>query len=130
MQPSLLQLQEILANRSLEAESIKSDIAKAKDFLQSCEIRLNKMLGIQPQSECPLLSKRKPLREFVRDALNSSNEPLTVKEITELVLEAGYKTNSNGNFSNIVQGTIYNDAEIKRKTKPKIRPIRYAIGEE
>jgi hypothetical protein len=127
MQPSLPQLQEILANRSLEAESIKSDIAKAKELVESCETRLNKLMGVPPIEE---QGKFKPLREFIRDALNQSNEPLTVKEITELVLEAGYKTNSNGNFPTIVQQTIYNDAVIKRKTKPKSRPVRYALNDE
>ncbi len=128
MQTSLPQLQEILANSSIEAENIKSDIAKARELLESCDARLNKLMGVQPSLEQP--SKYKPLRLFIRDVLNQSNEPLTVKEITELVLEAGYKTNSASNFPTIVQQTIYNDNVIKRKTKPKSRPVRWALEDE
>lgn len=128
MQATLPQLQEILASRSQEAESIKADIAKAKELLESCDARINKILGVVTPEPVDV-PKHKPLRQFIRDVLNQSNEALTVKEIMELVLEAGYKTNSNGNFSNIVQQAIYSDAEIKRRTKPKIRPARYAMEE-
>lgn len=129
MTPSLPQLQEILTNRSQEAEKIKADIATAKELLASCEDRLNKLLGVSTPAPEPAEPKYKPLRQFVRDILNQSNEPLTVKEISELVLEAGYKTASE-NFNNIVHTTIYNDKEIKRRTKPNMRPVRYSLDSE
>lgn len=121
---SLSQLQQLLSNRSQEAEGIKSDLEKARELLASCDQRLQKLVGGTSQKEV-----QKPLRIFIKNVLNSSNEPLTVKEIMNLVLENGYKTNSTNNFSNIVQQAILNDAEFKRKTKPKTRPARYALEE-
>lgn len=73
--------------------------------------------------------QQKPLKIFIKNVLNNANEPLTVKEIAEFVLESGYKTTSSKNFRNIVQQAIINDAEFKRKTKPKTRPARYTFEE-
>jgi len=111
-----------LTHHSHEAESIKSDIDKARSLLASCDQRLAKLIG-------GALKEQKPLKIFVKNVLNSSNEPLTVKEIAEFVLEAGYKTTSGKNFRNIVQQVLIGDAEFKRKTKPKTRPARYALEE-
>lgn len=122
--PSLSQLQQLLTNRSTEAETIKRDLDSARQLLASCDVRLAKLVGGPPQA-----NMQKSLRIFVKNVLNASNEPLTVKEITELVLEAGYKTASSKNFRNIVQQCLLNDSEFKRKTKPKTRPARYALEE-
>ncbi len=115
--PSLTKLQS-------EADSIRTDLNKATELLTSCNERLNRIVGDAPQK-----GPQKALRMFIKNVLNTSNEPLTVREITELVLEAGYKTSSTKNFRNIVQQTLINDAEFKRKTKPKTRPARYALEE-
>lgn len=122
--PSLSQLHQLLSNHSQEADDIKNDLEKARLLLTSCDQRLHKLVGGPAQKE-----GQKSLRVFVKNVLNSSNEPLTIKEIAELVLEAGYNTSSSKNFRNIVQQTIMNDAEFKRKTKPKTRPARYALEE-
>lgn len=122
--PSLSQLQQLLTNNSGEAASIKIDLEKARQLIQSCDQRLVKLVGGPFHKE-----SQKPLKIFVKNVLNNTNEPLTVKEIVELVLEAGYKTTSGKNFRNIVQQALTNDAEFKRKTKPKTRPARYAFEE-
>lgn len=125
----LNQLQQILSTNAAEAAAIKSDLDKAKEFqqksqqlLSSCDERLQKLVG------APQPKKQKSLKDVIRDVLNSSNEPLTVKEICELVLESGYKTVSK-NFSNVVYQAIVQAAEFKRKTRPKTKPARYALDE-
>ena len=123
-QPSLSDLQQLLSNRSAEADGIKTDLEQARQLLASCDARLAKLVGGPVQKEM-----QKSLRIFIKNVLNSSNEPLTVKDIAELVLEAGYKTSSAKNFRNIVQQCLLNDSEFKRKTKPKTRPARYALEE-
>ena len=122
--PSLSQLQQLLSNRSQEADNIKSDVEKARELLTSCDQRLQKLVGGLSQKDT-----QKSLRVFIKNVLNGSNEPLTVKEIMDLVLENGYKTSSTKNFRNIVQQCIINDTEFKRRTKPKTRPSRYALEE-
>lgn len=121
---SLSELQQHLSDRSTEAEGIRADLNKANELLASCNERLNKLVGNSSPKET-----QKSLRAFIKRVLNSSNEPLTVREIAEFVLEAGYKTSATKNFRNIVQQTLINDAEFKRKTKPKTRPSRYALEE-
>jgi hypothetical protein len=121
----LNQLQQGLTSNREEAESIKSDLDKAKELLASCDNRLQILFGEQKVEN----QGQKPLRVWIKNILNNSNEPLTVKEIAELVLEAGYKTSSKQNFRNIVQQTIMNDSEFRRRTKPKLRPARYALEE-
>lgn len=120
--PSLSQLQALLTNRSSEADNIKADLDKARSLLDSCYARLAKLVGGTKEGQ-------KSLKTFIKGVLNSSNEPLTVREIAEFVLEAGYKTTSAKNFRNMVQQALITDAEFKRKTRPKTRPARYAVEE-
>ena len=125
MNLTLQQLQDLLLSHTEEMKDIKSDFSKAKELLASVDERLRKLCGVEEEKE----EEKKPLRVWVKSVLNNANEPLTVKEIAELVLEAGYKTTSKQNFRNIVQQTILNDSEFRRKTKPKLRPARYAVEE-
>lgn len=125
-QLSLSQLQQLLNARSQEAEDIKSDLEQAKALIASCDNRLSKICGTTMSHKGGV---QKPLKIFVKNVLNTSNEPLTVREIAELVLEAGYKTASVKNFRNIVQQVLLADAEFKRKTRPKARPARYSLEE-
>ena len=122
MQPSLNELQELLSSRYQEVDDIKADLQKANELITSCNERLNNLIG-QPAAKAP----QKSLRMFIKDILGNTNEPLTVKEISELVLEAGYKTNATTNFRSMVQQAILKDAEFKRRTKPKTRPARYGL---
>jgi hypothetical protein len=122
--PSLAELQDLLSSRTTEVQVIQAEVEKARAILASCDVRLAKLIGSPVQRET-----QKPLKTFIKNILNTTNEPLTVKEITELVLEAGYKTASTKNFRNIVQQALANDAEFKRKTRPKTRPARYTVEE-
>lgn len=125
MQPNLSDLQKLLTNHSTEAEGIKADLEKARNLLSSCDERLQKLLG--PTAPPVKAEPQKPLKWFVKDVLNKSNEPLTIKEVADLVLAAGYKTASTSeNFRSIVAQALANDAEFKRKTRAKTRPVRYA----
>jgi hypothetical protein len=122
-QPTLSQLQQYLTVNTQEAQEIKGDLDKAKELLNSCNERLNRLFGRNEQSD-----EKKPLRTYIKNVLHNANEPLTIKEIAELVLESGYKSTSK-HFRNVVQQTIAADSEFKRKTRPKARPSRYAVEE-
>ena len=117
--PNLSELQQILTSNTEEAASIRADLEKARELLASCETRLIKLVG------APAPRQQKTLKDYVKQALDNSNEPLTVKEIAELVLESGYKTTSD-NFNSVVFQILRNDAVFKRKTRPKTRPARFS----
>ncbi len=117
--PNLSELQKILTSNTEEAASIRNDLEKARELLESCELRLTKLLG------APSPRVQKPLKQYIKQVLDNANEPLTVKEITELVLEQGYKTTSE-NFNAVVFQALKADAAFKRKTRPKTKPARFA----
>jgi len=118
-QPNLSQLQQILSSNTEEAASIRADLDKARELLASCDERLTKLVGAPPPKE-----PRKTLKQYIKQVLDASNEPLTVKEIAELIVEAGYKTASM-NITNMVLGALSNDAAFKRKTRPNTKPARF-----
>jgi len=117
--PNLSELQQILTINTEEAASIREDVDKARELLASCDARLIKLLG------APAPKQQKPLKHYIIQVLDNANEPLTVKEIAEFVLENGYKTTSE-NFNNVVFQVLRNDAAFKRKTRPKTKPARFA----
>ena len=117
----LSQLQQYLTANTQEAQEIKGDLDKAKELLQQCDVRLAKILGNQNTAH-------KPLRLYIKDVLSNANEPLTIREIAELVLESGYKTSSQ-DFPHVVHQMVVNDGSFKRKTKSKVKPARYIVEE-
>jgi len=118
---SLAEINKQLDAKNQEIESLKAELLSARQLLGSIESRLQKVVGIA----APKVEK-KSLRVAVSEVLNSSNEPLTVTEIAELVLERGYSTQSKNNFKSMVQQALNGD-EFHRVTKPKQRPSRYAL---
>lgn len=120
---SLSEINKQLDTKNQEIESLKVDMFAAKQLLTSIEIRLQKVVGVPVATKPP---EKKSLRMAISEVLSNANEPLTVAEISELVLEGGYYTQSKDNFKNIVQQTLSGD-EFRRVTKPKQRPSRYAM---
>ena len=121
---TLNQIQEALNSKNQEIGVIKDEFTKLKESVASFEKRLYGVIGEQPQKD-----PQKPLRIFVKTVLSNSNEPLTVAEVAELVLEAGYLTASKKNFRNIVQQVLLGDDAFKRATRLKTRPVRYKLEE-
>jgi hypothetical protein len=129
---TLGQLGALLSLKNKEVEDIKADLASAKSQLASANAWISsteqKLLKLEGKETVVANNEPKPLRLFIKDALANSNEPLTVKEVEELVLEAGYKTKSK-TFRNLVFQVLFRDNEFKRVTKPKTRPVRYTLEE-
>jgi len=120
---SLSEINKQLDTKNQEVETLKADMDTAKQLLASIEIRLQKVVGEPVATKPP---EKKSLRMAISEVLSNANEPLTVAEIAELVLEGGYYTQSKDNFKNIVQQALSGD-EFRRVTKPKQRPSRYAM---
>jgi hypothetical protein len=118
---SLSEINKQLDTKNQEIESLKVDMATAKQLLASIEIRLQKVVGVATQP-----NEKKSLRTAISEVLSNANEALTVAEIAELVLENGHSTQSKDNFKNMVQQALSGD-EFRRATKPKQRPSRYAM---
>jgi DNA-directed RNA polymerase specialized sigma54-like protein len=117
---TLIEMTKQLNAKTQDIESLKADLATAKQLIASIDSRLKDVVGFSIPVE------KKSLKSAISDVLNNSNEPLTVAEIAELVLENGYLTQSKDNFKNMVQQALNGD-EFNRVTKPKQRPSRYAI---
>lgn len=105
----------------VEIADIRSEFTER---LSLAEDKLRKLLG-----EVGLVIENpKSLREFIKEALQNSNEPLAAKEISDMVKEAGYKSNSR-NFQSIVLMCLTKNREFKRTTRAKTRPVRFDLVE-
>ena len=67
----------------------------------------------------------KTLKECIYEVLDNSNEPLTAREVTDLLLEQGYVTTS-GNFLSVVLQTLMKSPDFVRATRT--RPNRFRIA--
>jgi hypothetical protein len=96
--------------------------AEFTERFNAAENKLKKLLG-----EVGLgYENSKSLREFIKESLLNSNEPLTAKEISDMVQEAGYKSTSK-NFQSIVLLCLTKNREFKKATRAKTRPIRFDL---
>ncbi len=124
MDVSLEGIKLLLSSKDQEVDAIKTDIAQAEVFIASAKLKLASLLGSSPETSL----KGRTLKTFIKSVLANSNEPLTIKEIEELVLEAGYTTNSKY-LRSIILNNLVRDSEFKRVTKPRTKPSRYILEE-
>jgi hypothetical protein len=121
---SLSEVSSQLSKYSYEVEDIRRELNRIKVESNSkiavLQGRLDKLIGTG--------HTQKPLKEYVLNILNESCEPLTVNEITQLVLEAGYKTQSK-NFKKIVFLALTSSKNIFKATRAKTRPTRFEVLE-
>lgn len=110
-------------------EAVKAEVAQAENMVASARQKLTNFLAGYTKNPPEDTLKGKPLRVYVKSVLMNSNEPLTVKDIEELVLEAGYVTTSKKNFRTIILQSLIKDSEFKRVTKPRTKPARYTLEE-
>ena len=90
-------------------------------------------LAVIEQKLDQLLSKKKihlndgkPLKEWIVELFKNSNEPLTAKEVADLLLDAGYKTLSK-KFAHVVLNTLASYPEFRKATK-KRKPFRFTLA--
>ncbi len=122
-----------------EVGSIQKQLTALSGRLAAVEERLTSMT-VPPPPEQPKEPKKRgrpggvanngrSLEDFIIEVLQNSNEPLSAKEVAELVLDAGYRTASKRNFVNIVLQALVRSPSIRRFTRGKTRPTRYVLIE-
>jgi hypothetical protein len=73
----------------------------------------------------------KTLRQFIFEALQNTNGPLTYNEVAEIVLERGYVTASKkSNFPSMVLHILIQDNAFRRATRKQTRPARFVLAAE
>jgi hypothetical protein len=136
---SLGQMLNQLTAVKIEADNVRAEICELRtefnDRINKLEDRLFALVGVTPPPAPPRESpdEQPPLWHWIRTVLTNSNEPLTVREIAQLVLEAGYVTTSdNEGFVAVVQQclVVKQAKNFQRvKGRPK-RPTRWSCVEE
>lgn len=122
-----MELQQDVAQLRAELDNICLQINELHARLVEIESRLN---STNRTCEVSLGPRRITLEDFLVEVLQNSNEPLTAKELADLVIEAGYKTKAKKNFVGIILQTLVRSPVIRRATRGKTRPTRYALIEE
>jgi hypothetical protein len=116
-------------NSLTELGKIKEDLQALRSKLESALTDVESRLSVLERnaSEQP----KKQLREYVAEILQNSNEPLTTKEIAELLEEVGYITKADRkNWPTMILHCLTNSPEFKRASRNRSRPVRYALVDE
>src|SRR5688572_757401 len=118
--------------------SMREDVAKLVERMTNVEKLLIAQSPVEQSSEATTDVKKRrrgrpskndrPLHDYVMEVLETSNEPLTAKEIADLVLEKGYVTEAKTAFANIVLHALTVSADFRKATRGKRRPIRYTLN--
>lgn len=113
---------------------LQQNAVQLRAELDSIRDQMNQLYGRLVEVERQLNSTDRPykttLEDFLVEVLQNSNEPLTAKELADLVVEAGYKTKSKKNFVGIILQTLVRSPAIRRATRGKTRPTRFSLIEE
>lgn len=125
LQQDIVQLRTELDNIRLQINKLHGRLVEIENSLGS-----NDLSSIDRPCEVSLGTRRVTLEDFLVEVLQNSNEPLTAKELADLVIEAGYKTKAKKNFVGIILQTLVRSPVIRRATRGKTRPTRYALIEE
>lgn len=120
-----------------EVEQIRSEFDEFKEKFSSLEERIERVIGSAP-SRPNNKAKAKPgagpqfksLKDFIRDVLAHSHQPMTTTDIAKEVLKCGYKTTAANpaNFGSMVAQACGNAPDIKRVGKRTSRPHRYILN--
>jgi len=108
-----------------ELDSIRSQVNDLLYRLAEVEHQLHSMSDKQATD----VNGPATLEDFVVEVLQNSNESLTAREITDLVLDSGYKTTSK-NFINVVLQILFRSPAIRWATRGKTRPVRYTLAKK
>jgi len=122
-------LKEALGSICQDAEKLIERVKQLINDIDSCllnqsEVHVKKLRGRRGR---PTKNDRS-LHDYVMEVLENSNEPLTSKEIADLVLEKGYITEAKTAFSNIVLHALTVSSDFRKATRGKRRPIRYSLN--
>ncbi len=118
-----------------ELQEVRRLLATLQNRVDTAEGRLRQYVGedVIAVPHTPLqaqLVNNGKLKDYIRDVLQNSNEPLTTKEIADLVKDAGYITSSRDNFVNIVGMACVKCDEFRRVTKGNVRPVKFALAND
>lgn len=111
-----------------EIGSIRKQVNGLLVRLDEAEQRLNEIENQVPKKNESLNTRF--LEDYIVEVLQNSNEPLTAAEVADLVLDNGYKTKAKKNFVSIVLQALVRSPAIRRTTRGKKRPTRYALVNE
>lgn len=122
---SIAALEAALAQKRRQLESLASERVALVRQLEKVDQRIALLRGNQPKVapapqakvQAPKRRRRKsggePLSGVVARVLKEAGRPLSVKEITEAVLAAGYKTTSK-DFGSVVAQYVYGGRALQR----------------
>jgi len=123
-QLSITELERLLARRSAELTHLERERAKLRKQLSTVEQKIAAVGGATADGRVRLATsparKRhknaKSLKVLVVELLRDNKKGLDLKQLTDKVLKAGYKTASS-NFSNTVYQAAYNSGAIEFEEK-------------
>ena len=112
---------EVLTNSANELEQLESDSDAASN---GSPIKAKRGPGRPKGSTSKRAKNKMPLRVLVLDILKTNRHGLELKEVVSACRIAGYKSNTTGDFSQIVYQTLYklkNDIDKVEKRKLVIK---------
>lgn len=128
---------EIVTEKTKELQSAVATLQEIQQRLTDAEAKLNTLFGVETTSpgkvaQATIALNGKSLKNFIFDVLQASNEPLTTKEIVELILEAGYKSSGERkNLPTMVHQALTNNTEMfKKVSRGHSKPYKFALKEE
>lgn len=134
---SIAAANDAIAEKTNELQVANATLQEIKQKLSASESKLNTLFGVETTSpgkvaQATIALNGKSLKNFIFDVLQASNEPLTTKEIVELILEAGYKTSGERkNLPTMVHQALTNNTEMfKKVSRGHSKPYKFALKEE
>jgi len=111
----------------------KAELVQLREECQQLRSRLDSMEGrlhaLEEKDKPPeVLPEKKQLRDCIIEILENSNEPLTAKEIADLLEEVGYTTRAlKKHWPTMILQCLANSPEFRRVTRYRCRPTRYDL---
>jgi Asp-tRNA(Asn)/Glu-tRNA(Gln) amidotransferase B subunit len=134
---SIATAENIIVEKNSQLQTALATLQEIRQNLSAAEAKLNTLFGVETTSpgkiaQATIALNGKSLKNFIFDVLQASNEPLTTKEIVELILEAGYKTSGDKkNLPTMVHQALTNNTEMfKKVSRGYAKPYKFALKEE
>ena len=121
---SVADLERMLSTRKTQLDSLRRKRERLLKELETTERQINELEGRRHGGTTAVMRERfrnrprneKSLRAHVFDILSENKKGLTLKDLADEILKAGYKTNST-NFKNVLYQCVYNSDRVTHDAK-------------